>query len=146
MDTDGRRSGRLRVWRNPTHADAFVTVADALRRAYSAGELKPSGRAEDGAMRLVGGGGALSGDTECAQSEVVLDPETFIPRRLEIVDLATASGSCDPAGSTITRETWTITARKLPAKTAQDRQVLQVGDWPAKSGGEAPPAPAVTTR
>jgi hypothetical protein len=128
----GDGSGHLRVWRHPTHADAFVTVAEALRRAYSAGELKPAGKAEDGAMRLVGGGGALSGDTECAQSEVVLDPETFIPRRLEIVDLATASGSCDPAGSAVTRETWTITARKLPAKTPQDRQVLQVGDWPTR--------------
>lgn len=106
-------------------------VADLLRDAYRHRRLRPAGRTADGAWRLRG---SLYGD-ECNRTEVVLDPRTFIPRRLENVTIGRpvvkrGQKPCQPGDPVIEREEWTIEfVRYLPATDA-NRRLLRIGDWP----------------
>jgi hypothetical protein len=106
---------------------AQPTLVQMLRDAYERELLRPAGTTSDGALRLRG----KLRDVKCQSAEVLLDPRTFIPRRIEVVDQLTASPSApcsDDAPEQ--REVDTITgARTLPA-TAENRELLEIGDWP----------------
>jgi len=117
------------------------TLAGVLREAYRRGKLRPAGRGPDGTVRLRGGD-ALQTGAPCARSEVLLDPRTFIPRRI-----VTASGGaqCRSGKDAEAREVWTVRAETLPA-TAENLDLLQIGDWPVArvlrwTGAEEPPKP-----
>jgi hypothetical protein len=123
--------GELVVGGPPLRESGVPSVVDRLRLAYQQRRLRPAGRAADGAWRLRG---SLYGD-DCIRSEVVLDPRTFIPRRIENVFIGRAvvkrgERPCRPDDPVRSREVWTIeSVRYLPA-TEENRRLLRIGDWP----------------
>lgn len=68
-----------------------------------------------------------AGLSRCAHTEVILDPRTFIPRRIEITGSA---DRCRPGAPVTDRETWTITNVRSLTPTATNRRLLTIGDWP----------------
>lgn len=104
--------------------DGPVTLVDRLRDAYRSGQLRPTGRTADGNLRLrldLGVPGS------CERTDVVLDPKTLLPRRVETTS---SPQPCGTGGRLTSHEVSTITAaRSLPA-TASNRRLLTIGDWP----------------
>lgn len=128
----GRR-GRLELVELPRHLqDAGPEpLTRALRRSYEQRLLRPAGRTPDGALMLRG---RLYG-FPCERTEVLLDPRTFIPRRIETVTQATPRPAPCRGDAPVRREVQTITsARVLPA-TPENRRLLQIGDWPVTTTG-----------
>jgi hypothetical protein len=131
-----RAGGELMVGGPPQRAGdpGIPSVTNLLRLAYQHQRLRPAGRADDGAWRLRG---SLYGD-ECNRTEVVLDPRTFIPRRLENVTIGRpvvkrGQRPCEPGDPVTGREVWTVeSVRYLPATDA-NRRLLRIGDWPVAS-------------
>lgn len=123
--------GRLELLESPMRKQfGQPTLAASLRLAYEGRLLRPAGTTSDGTLRLVG---QLHPDP-CTRAEVLLDPDTFIPRTIETLSQAARpDGTCRDDAPAL-RETQTITARTLPATTA-NRRLLQIGDWPVASRG-----------
>jgi hypothetical protein len=114
------------------------TLVEMLRDAYERELLRPAGTTADGALRLRG----RLRDVKCQRAEVLLDPRTFIPRRIEVVDQLTARPSAPCRDDApVHREVDRITgARTVPA-TTENRELLEIGDWPVVGSRLPPPPP-----
>jgi hypothetical protein len=107
-------------------AEVQPTLTGNLRDAYERGALRPLGPREGDDVLLRG----HLMDGGCGHTEVRLDPQTFIPRRIEVavgrVDVQ--RDKCAP-GPPVERQLWTIDAHQLEAND-RNRRLLEIGDWP----------------
>ena len=102
-----------------------LSVAGYLRSLYTSGKLEEAGRDAEG-IHLRGTGTACGDDM--AVSEVVVDPQTFLPRRM-------VETACGPDADAASRRVWRFTEAETLPDTPANRRLLEVGDWPV--GGEA---------
>lgn len=103
-----------------------ATLVGRLRLAYEERRLRAAGTAPNGALRLRG---KLLGGP-CERTEILLDPRTFIPRRIGTVHQCGRDAA-------VRREVQTITAARILPATTQNRRLLQIDDWPVARTGRS---------
>jgi hypothetical protein len=107
-------------------SDVEPTLTGMLRDAYERGALRPVGPQDGDEVALRG----QVMDGGCGHTVVWLDPQTFIPRRIEMaVGRADFQrNTCDPEPP-VERQLWTIDSQQLEASDG-NRRLLEIGDWP----------------
>ena len=110
----------------PRDVDPDPTLTGRLRDAYQRGALRPVGPRDGDDVLLRG----HVMDGGCGHTDVWLDPQTFIPRRIEVamgrVDFR--RHTCDPEPP-VQRQLWTIDSQQLEASD-RNRRLLDIGEWP----------------
>jgi hypothetical protein len=125
----GPQGGVLRVDTSKQRGER-VTLTGLLREAYERGDLRPASRHEGGLVLLRGDFLNFPG---CGHTEVLLDPQSFIPRRIEVERTEggriAGSGTARDCGPGAERQVWTISSQRLEA-SERNRRLLEIGDWP----------------
>jgi hypothetical protein len=107
-------------------SDVEPTWTGSLREAYERGALRPVGPRDGDEVALRG----HVMDGGCGHTVVWLDPQTFIPRRIEVAvgQVDFQRHTCDPEPP-VERQVATIDSQQLEANNG-NRRLLEIGDWP----------------
>ena len=119
--------------------------AQTLRDAYLAGRLGSAGKTLEGDPLFIGAGLAPVDEEagrpdDCADTELILDPTTLLPRRL------TTESGCPISGevSEVTRLVVDFETFEALPTTAKTNAALRLGPWPVASALEVEDDGALT--
>lgn len=107
-----------------------ISIAGMLREAYESGALALA-EERDGTL-VLRATAADCGQDAVALSEVVVDAKTFLPSR------AVEGGPCPGTApkKDDSRQVWSVTSVETLPDSAENRALLELGDWPLGTADE----------